>query len=178
MRVIAGRLGGRMFDSPRGHRTHPMSDKIRGALFNMLGDLGGLNVLDAYAGSGALSIEAISRGAVSSLAIDLDKAAFQAIQANLETLGLQEQVQVLRKNVATWSNNNIAQKFDVVVADPPYNDVNPAVIGRLTRHVKPGGVFILSWPGGYTTPQYTQLKQVSLKSYGDAQLAAYLAPAA
>ena len=69
MRVIAGRLGGRLFDSPHTRRTHPMSDKARGALFNMLGDIEGMHVLDPFAGTGALSFEAISRGAASALAI-------------------------------------------------------------------------------------------------------------
>jgi 16S rRNA (guanine966-N2)-methyltransferase len=75
MRVIAGFLGGRNFDSPGGHRTHPMSDKVRGAVFGVLGDIKGLSVLDAFAGSGALSIEAVSRGAKYAVAIDVDKRA-------------------------------------------------------------------------------------------------------
>ena len=60
MRVISGKFGGQLFDAPKGHRTHPMSEKVRGALFSVLGDISGLTVLDAFAGSGALSIEAIS----------------------------------------------------------------------------------------------------------------------
>ena len=63
MKVVAGSRGGRNFASPHNNRTHPMSDKVRGALFNALGDLDGLSVLDAYAGSGACSLEAASRGA-------------------------------------------------------------------------------------------------------------------
>src|SRR5688500_6254990 len=106
MRIITGYLGGRNFNSPRGHRTHPMSDKARGALFNALGDIEGLTVLDAFAGSGALSFEAISRGAVSATAIDIDKAAYEAIQANVESLGLEDKVTVLRKNIGGWSRNN------------------------------------------------------------------------
>ena len=72
MRIIAGYLGGRQFNSPRSNRTHPMSDKARGGLFNALGDISGLTVLDAFAGSGALSFEAISRGAESVIAVDID----------------------------------------------------------------------------------------------------------
>jgi 16S rRNA (guanine966-N2)-methyltransferase len=65
MRVVAGSLKGRIFNEPSGHQTHPMSEKVRGALFNALGDIEGLSVLDAFAGSGALSFEAVSRGAKS-----------------------------------------------------------------------------------------------------------------
>ena len=114
MRIIAGELKGRSFDSPRGRRTHPMSDKIRGALFNALGDLSGLTILDAFAGSGALSFEAISRGARSALAIELDKQAFQAISQNIDQLALDEKVQVLRKNVRGWSRNHQQQTFEDV----------------------------------------------------------------
>jgi 16S rRNA (guanine966-N2)-methyltransferase len=85
MRIIAGRLGGRHFASPQGRRTHPMSDKMRGALFNALGDIDGLSVLDAFAGSGALAFEAVSRGAGHAVAIDVDKSAQRAIAENIST---------------------------------------------------------------------------------------------
>jgi len=71
VRIIAGYLSGRQFNSPRSNRTHPMSDKARGGLFNSLGDISGLSLLDAFAGSGALSFEAISRGTASSVAVDI-----------------------------------------------------------------------------------------------------------
>ena len=119
MRVIAGRLGGRVFESPRGHRTHPMSEKARGAIFNALGDVEGLTFLDAYAGSGAVAIEAISRGATSALAIDVDIDAVKAISANVEALGRLDSMTVLRKNISGWARNNQAEQFDIVVADPP-----------------------------------------------------------
>src|ERR1700756_1715958 len=102
MRIIAGRLGGRRFASPRGHRTHPMSDKMRGALFNSLGELAGLSVLDAFAGSGALAFEAVSRGAKGAVAIDLDRSAQQAIAANITALGLQDQVKLVRASAGAW----------------------------------------------------------------------------
>jgi 16S rRNA (guanine966-N2)-methyltransferase len=173
MRIIAGSLGGRTFDAPRGHRTHPMADKIRGALFNILGDLHGLTVLDAFAGSGALSFEAISRGAESALAIDVDKEAHQAIQANIKQLDLAEQVIVMRKNVAGWSRNNKDKKFDIVLADPPYDDIRPQLLQSLIVQVKPGGLFVLSWPGSEPIRNFPTASIVTSKSYGDAQLVFY-----
>jgi 16S rRNA (guanine966-N2)-methyltransferase len=70
MRIIAGTLKNREFKSPHGHKTHPMSDKVRGSLFNVLGDIEGLTFLDAFTGSGALAVEAASRGAASVIAVD------------------------------------------------------------------------------------------------------------
>lgn len=173
MRVIAGSLGGRTFDAPHGHRTHPMSDKVRGALFNILGDIEGLTVFDAFAGSGALSIEAISRGAKSALAIDLDKEAYQTIQQNIEALKLSDAITVMRKNVAGWSRNNQNVQFDIVLADPPYNDIRPVLLQKLVPQVRPGGIFVLSWPGSEPVRPFAGVEVLTAKSYGDAQLVFY-----
>lgn len=173
MRVIAGSLGGRTFQSPGGHRTHPMSDKVRGALFNALGDIHGLTILDAFAGSGALSIEAISRGAASVLAIDIDKSAYLTTVANVETLGLKDHITVMRKNISGWSRNNQHRQFDIILADPPYNDIRPNVLQRLIPLIKPGGLLVLSWPGSEPIREFASLEVVSHKTYGDAQLVFY-----
>lgn len=173
MRVIAGRLGGRNFSSPQSQRTHPMSDKIRGALFNALGDLSGLTVLDAFSGSGACSIEAVSRGAKHVLAIDIDPAAVKTIAENVRTLGLEDVITVRRKNISGWSRNHQADTYDVVLADPPYTDIRPDVIERLTVHVAPEGIFALSWPGSESIRALPGFSVVSHKTYGDAQLVFY-----
>lgn len=176
MRVVAGRLGGRNFDSPATKRTHPMSEKARGALFNALGELEGLSVLDAFAGSGACSIEAVSRGAASVLAIDIDPDAIKTVAANVRALDIEDTVTVRRKNISGWSRNNVAIKFDVVLADPPYTDIRPDVLERLTVHVKPGGLFVLSWPGSEAVRPLGDLSVISHKTYGDAQLIFYQRP--
>ncbi len=173
MRIIAGQLGGRTFDSPPGHRTHPMSEKARGAIFNALGDITGLTVLDAFAGSGALSFEAISRGAASAVAIDVDKYAYETLQSNIEALDLKEQVIVLRKNIAGWSRNNQHKQFDIVLVDPPYTDIRPDVIARLAVHTVPNGIFVLSWPGREPVRPIANTEIVSQKDYGDIQLVFY-----
>jgi 16S rRNA (guanine(966)-N(2))-methyltransferase RsmD len=150
-----------------------MGDKIRGALFNILGDITGLTVLDAFAGSGALSFEAISRGAESALAIDVDKEAHQTIQSNIKLLGLDEQVTVMRKNSAGWSRNNKEKQFDIVLADPPYNDIRPQLLQSLIVQVRSGGIFVLSWPGSEPVRAFPGTEVLSAKSYGDAQLVFY-----
>ncbi len=173
MRIIAGRLGGRHFDSPKTQRTHPMADKVRGALFNALGDIHGLSMLDAFAGSGACSLEAISRGAASVLAIDIDPEAIKTVAANVRNLDLDAVITVRRKNISGWSRNNQALQFDIVLADPPYHDIRPDVIERLGVHVAPGGLFVLSWPGSEDVREFSGLEMVQHKTYGDAQLVFY-----
>lgn len=150
-----------------------MGDKIRGALFNILGDIEGLTVLDAFAGSGALSIEAISRGAKEAVAIDIDKEAYQTVQANVAALGLQDKITVMRKNIGGWSRNNQSMLFDIVLADPPYNDIRPTLLQKLIYQVQPNGVFVLSWPGSEPVRQFDGVTVLTSKLYGDAQLVFY-----
>src|SRR3989344_8852858 len=121
MRIIAGFLKGRSFHSPPGHRSHPMSDKIRGALFNILGDIKGLTFLDAFAGSGALSFEAASRGAKHVAAIEKDSPAYATIEKNIKELGLGKLVHASRANAGGWSNQNTEIEFDIVLLEPPYD---------------------------------------------------------
>lgn len=174
MRIIAGSLGGRLFESPHGHRTHPMSERVRGALFNALGDIKGLSVLDAFSGTGAIAFEAISRGADQSLAIELDQGAFSTILSNIKSLDLSGRVQAVRKDAKSWSRNHKASQFDVVVCDPPYDDVKYTLLIQLAYHTKPNGVLVYSLPPdhGFSLPD-TDFDVISQKSYGDATLIFY-----
>jgi 16S rRNA (guanine966-N2)-methyltransferase len=173
MRIIAGSLGGRLFDSPSTHRTHPMSDKMRGALFNILGDIDGLTVLDAFAGSGALSFEAISRGAASALAIDADRTAQRTIESNVASLDLASSAKLIKATANAWLSTNPEARFDIVLCDPPYDDVQPALLKKLAGCVADGGTFVLSWPAGQEPPDLPPLQQLDVRSYGDAQLIFY-----
>jgi 16S rRNA (guanine966-N2)-methyltransferase len=174
MRIIAGRLGGRQFDSPHGHRTHPMSEKMRGALFNALGDISGLTVLDAFAGSGALSFEALSRGARSAIAIELDKGAHRTIIDNAEALGVNDRMEIIKASVASWLNRHPNTQFDIVLADPPYNDLQEKIIEtKLAKSVKPSGLLILSLPPEARIVLSDSFEEVSKKDYGDGTLVFY-----
>lgn len=173
MRVIAGRLGGRLFDSPHTYRTHPMSDKARGALFNILGDIGGMTVLDPFSGTGAISFEAISRGAGSAITIEADRQAQKIVAANIASLGLNERVQLVGGMANSWLTKNRDKTFDIVVCDPPYNDLQYDLVERLERTVKPGGIFVVSWPSGGDLPRFRTLELVDRRTYGDMQLVFY-----
>ncbi len=174
MRVIAGILGGRQFASPHSHNTHPMSDRARGALFNVLGDISGLQVLDAFSGSGALAFEAISRGAESVLAIDSDRAAQRAIEQNIRDLGVANKVKLVKASTNAWLQTNPENRFDIILCDPPYEDLQPNLLKRLADRVLTGGIVVLSLPpNANTTLSEPDYELVAHKDYGDAQLFFY-----
>lgn len=173
MRIVAGKYGGRTITTPKGHHTHPMSEKMRGALFNMLGDIEDLTVLDAYAGSGAVAIEAVSRGAKQALAIDVDVHATDVINQNVKALGLSDQIKVIRANSASWSEGNYTTVFNLVVCDPPYDDIKLSQLEKLTQNVKKDGLFILSLPSSYPRPIYEGYKIELDRHYGDGSLVFY-----
>jgi len=174
MRIIAGELKGRNFVAPRGHKTHPMSEKIRGAIFNALGDIEGLTLFDAFGGSGAISFEALSRGAVSALAVDVSKEAHQVMQKNANELKLGQSFKAVLANVSSWSANNPESRFDLVVADSPYDNVSEGILELLSIHVKPKGLYILSLPKSceYTPDGFNLL---SKKIYDQATVSFYRA---
>jgi 16S rRNA (guanine966-N2)-methyltransferase len=130
MRVIAGSHRAASLRAPRGNATRPTSDRVREALFSVLGDVEGADVLDLFAGSGALGIEALSRGAASAVFVDSASAAVAAIRHNLEALGLREQI-VKRKLPQALKAAQIASRhYDLVFLDPPYqlaSAVGPAL---------------------------------------------------
>ena len=128
MRVIAGQFKGRRLHTARGTRTRPTADRVREALFSMLGDVSGAGVLDLYAGSGALGIEALSRGAESALFVERDQAALAALRRNLEAVGARADVR--RQDVLRFLARPEGT-FDLVFCDPPY-DVAPAIAGALS----------------------------------------------
>lgn len=175
MRIIAGTLKGQQFNSAHGRHTHPMSEKVRGALFNVLGDIEGLSFLDAFAGSGALAFEAASRGAASVTAIDKDSSAHKVIEQNVKDLRLQRKVRISKANAGGWSIHNVENKFDIVLLDPPYDDIQPNLITRLAiRHVKSGGMAVISLPPKAEFKlSALSFELLASKSYGDASLVFY-----
>jgi len=172
MRIIAGALKGRQFASPRGHRTHPMSDKMRGALFNALGDIGGLTILDAFAGSGALGFEAVSRGAAQATAIERDRHALQAIESNILNLGLKKEIKLVKAPANSWLSTTDRQ-FDVILCDPPYDSPQIMLLKKLAERAKPAGITVFSLPPGLEFQPGGNFEQVLSKNYGDSQLVFY-----
>lgn len=156
-----------------------MSEKMRGALFNALGDIQGLSFFDAYAGSGAIGLEAISRGAKYVLFTDKERQAVTTIKKNIKTLNINKSMHDLSEANCVSYVQNKPQEFDVIVADPPYDDVKLTQIEQLAQALRPTGLLILSLP----TLQENKITRIVLarleqqgfktektKNYGDASL--------
>ncbi|HEY4279311.1 MAG TPA: 16S rRNA (guanine(966)-N(2))-methyltransferase RsmD [Conexibacter sp.] len=123
MRIVAGLYGGRRLTAPRGEETRPTSDRVREALFSILGPLEDARVLDLFAGTGALGIEALSRGAAHATFVDSAPQAILSVQANLDALGVPVDAYSVRRQRAQafLSTARIAQReYDLVLLDPPY----------------------------------------------------------
>jgi 16S rRNA (guanine966-N2)-methyltransferase len=125
MRVVAGRFGGRRLQAPPGRGTRPTSDRVREALFSTLGPLDGEVVLDLFAGSGALALEALSRGAARADLVERDARAAAFARANAEALGLSpEEARVVRMPAlrALHDARRRGETYDLILLDPPYRD--------------------------------------------------------
>lgn len=136
MRIIAGEWRGRKLIAPKGEATRPTADRTREALFNMLasrlGSFEGLNVADLFAGSGALGVEALSRGAARCLFVEQDADALKAIRANVTALGARDRCDVRASSVLTLGPTNEA--YDLILADPPYGTgAGQVALDRLLR---------------------------------------------
>jgi 16S rRNA (guanine966-N2)-methyltransferase len=139
LRVIAGQFRGRELIAPRGRATRPTSDRVREALFSILADVTGTRVLDLFAGSGALAIEALSRGAAEATLVDTSALAVAAIRRNLEALGVEARVYRQAALRFLGAARADARQYDLVFLDPPYrhassfsDELTAAVTGVLS----------------------------------------------
>jgi 16S rRNA (guanine966-N2)-methyltransferase len=173
LRIVAGTLGGRRIDTPPGRSTRPTSDRVREALFSILGPAAvqGAAVLDLYAGSGALGMEALSRGAAAATFVDSDAPAAATIRCNLDALGLTEG-RVHNRDVSAWLPHAEGGPFDLVFADPPYSSASRAA-GRLSELLPPllRDTSITVTESDRRHPLALTLPLVDERTYGDTRIA-------
>ncbi len=175
-RIVAGTAGGRRLAVPSGSRTRPTAERTREAMFSTLGslaDLDGAHVLDLFAGSGALGLEALSRGAALATLVEQDATVLRTLRANVRTLGLPG-AEVVASTVERFLGNERPESsYDVVMLDPPYSlDVAPLLTALVDGHWLAGAAVVvverssrdpdLSWPPG--------LLPVRSRRYGDTTL--------
>lgn len=165
MRIIAGEWRGRKLTAPKGDSTRPTADRTRETLFSMLasrlGSFEGLSVLDLFAGSGALGLEALSRGAAQCQFVEQDKAALDAIRANITALGARERTSITGGSV--MSLGPARQQFDLILADPPYaTGAGEVALDRLLRL---GWIGPASWIALETSAKETvEIKGLSIEA--------------
>ncbi|MBV8479664.1 MAG: 16S rRNA (guanine(966)-N(2))-methyltransferase RsmD, partial [Actinobacteria bacterium] len=143
MRIIAGTHRGHTIYAPIGHDTRPTSDRVRENVFNIIGPVDGATVLDLYAGSGAMGLEALSRGAAQAVFVDDDRDAVKAIERNLDKLRLRPTV-LQQDAVAVLASEK--RKYDLVLVDPPYavyTDIEPQLARYLPRVLADDGVVVV-----------------------------------
>jgi 16S rRNA (guanine966-N2)-methyltransferase len=147
MRIIAGsRRGSRIF-APKGLDTRPTGDRVREAAFNLIGPVDGMEVLDLYAGSGAMGLEALSRGAAHATFVDSDREAAATILRNVEKLGLHNAT-VLREDAARRlaTDATSGRRYDLVLIDPPYRTLSavlPMLAANLPAVLASGGLVVV-----------------------------------
>jgi 16S rRNA (guanine966-N2)-methyltransferase len=171
-RIIAGSVGGRRIAvPPKG--TRPTTDRVREAIFGKLdaeGVLARARVLDAFAGSGALGMEAISRGAAHATFVDSAPAAIKVIGANLRDLGLEDVASVVKADVLSHLKYE-GEPFDVALLDPPYDLPSrqlTAVLATLPRRLSPGARVILEWSSRGPAPAWPPgIVQEETRKYGE-----------
>ena len=177
MRVIAGRYRGRILKAPRGGTTRPTADRVREALFAMLGDVAGARAIDLFAGTGALGIEALSRGAERVLFVERDRAAIAALRANLTALGLgEEQAPVRREDAldALKTARERKETYDLVLIDPPYGracEWGRRLSARLPALLEPGARLVAE--SDRRMPLELELALSKQRRYGDTEIRIY-----
>jgi 16S rRNA (guanine966-N2)-methyltransferase len=146
MRVIAGSRRGTTLFAPRGRAVRPTSDRVREALFAILGPLDGDRVLDLFAGSGALGLEALSRGAARAVFVESNRAAGRAIEQNLDRLRLRGTVVLQDAVKALQMEAQAGRRYDLVLVDPPYEmfrDLQPALARILPQVLADDGLLVV-----------------------------------
>lgn len=167
VRISSGKFRNTKIQTP-GEKTHPMGERERIALFNMIAEyLPDAKVLDLYAGSGALGIEALSRGVKEVVFVEKNAKACKVIRDNLRNVGIDGEV--CQCNVVNFTTN---EKFDVVLADPPYDDFNLDEMKHLSQYLQGDGVLVLSHPD--EAPELPGLKLKKTRQYAAAHISVYV----
>ena len=174
-RIIAGAARGRRLAAPAGTRTRPTSDKVRGAVFNVLGQFfDGGDVLDLYAGTGALALEALSRGASRAVCVEADRAAADAIAANATACGFADRVEVRRGRVLDAVPRLARGRFSLAFVDPPYEEGPEAALALLDGVLAAGGRAVAEHDARRPPAErYGAIALVDRRTYGGTGISIY-----
>src|SRR5205085_2801951 len=170
IRIVAGSRKGHTIQAPKGRATRPTSDRVREAAFNLIGPVDGASVLDLYAGSGAMGLEALSRGAAKAVFVESDRDACRTIERNLEKLRLTG-ARVVCVDVLAFLTSE-GQHYDLVLVDPPYELTDHAALARyIPRVLADDGLLVLE-TAARVQPDLPLALRTS-RRYGSARLTLY-----
>jgi 16S rRNA (guanine966-N2)-methyltransferase len=167
MRIIAGTHRGHRIAAPKGRDTRPTSDRVRENAFNLIGPVDDAEVLDLFAGSGALGLEALSRGAARATFVESDRDAARTINANLDKLGLH--ATVLQTDVVRAVQQE-RRTYDLVLCDPPYDYDRGRLTPHLARLLSDDGLLVWETSSREEPPEVPGLAQRTTRTYGSARL--------
>jgi 16S rRNA (guanine966-N2)-methyltransferase len=175
MRIVRGSVGGRVLRAPPGADTRPTSEKVREAIFNILPDVEGMAVLDLFAGSGALGIEALSRGAAHATFIDQGKAALTAVRGNLRELGLESRATVLSGDAVALAARHVpVSPWQLVFIDPPYRSDLAVRSASALAHLAEDAVIVIEHDRRNAPPdEVGSLLRTDQRRYGDTLVSFY-----
>jgi len=184
VRVVGGEWRGRRLVAPAGRATRPTSDKVREAIFDMLaslldGSFDGLEVADVFAGSGALGIEALSRGAGFALLVDNGSEARALLRGNIEALGLGGLTRIWRADATKLGKAPAGGPFDLAFLDPPYGEAlaGPALASLVSGGwLKPGALVVVEEAAKAEIAAPPPLEPIDARVYGDTQIAIFAMP--
>jgi 16S rRNA (guanine966-N2)-methyltransferase len=174
MRIVGGSLGGRVLRAPPGAATRPTSEKVREAIFNILPDVVGTHVLDLFAGSGALGIEALSRGAAHATFVDFGKQPLQIIRGNLKELGLDPRATVVNGDAVAAAARPGPAPWDLVFIDPPYASDLAIRAAQALAHLAVGATIVIEHDRRHAPPEHLgSLVRSDERRYGDTLVSFY-----
>lgn len=169
MRIVGGEWGGRLIAAPPGRGTRPTTDRVREAWMSAVSPyLNEARVLDLFAGSGALGIEALSRGASHATFVELDTGTIRVLRTNLEALGVPgERHDIVRADAVRFAQKLESRSFDVVFADPPYDSASAERLAEIFRHSHFADLLCVEHSRAESIPDGPDLRQ---RRYGDTTL--------
>ena len=173
IRITGGMLRGRNIESPDSMKTRPTASRTREALFNILQGVDGFRMLDLFAGSGIMGLEALSRGAASVTAVELSRTQARMIERSYKSVGVADKLKLLETNVLTLKKDMLCADggFDLIYADPPFKDMDYPDLRPFVEWLNPGGVAVFEAPSRKLPEWATEdTFQGQVRRYGESSL--------
>jgi 16S rRNA (guanine966-N2)-methyltransferase len=176
MRIISGQVSGQLLKFPKSKKIRPATSKVREAIFSILAQKTEKSfVLDLYAGSGSLGIEALSRGAKEAVFVDENKDSILMIRQNLNKIGFSKFSKIKKTSIENFFKYN-KEKFDLIFVDPPWSQINLGIFLSMHKFLKQDGIIIFLHPKHFKIKNMNDLKIIDKRNYGDSGVTFFKIP--